>query len=123
MPYKSEKLRLSPAQDRRRKLTEAQKLAIQDWYATGMYSMQAIANHYGVSKKTVLLLVNPNSAEKAKQYGKEHWREHRQSNERRNAAARNTRHYKQQLYLEGRLADPPHPKDESKVQNHGVDKE
>lgn len=105
MPYKSEKLKLSPAQDRRRKLTDNQRQQIKEMYATGMYSLQDLADRFPCSKKTVLLLVNPASAAKAKQYTAEHWRDFQTSKEKRNAAQRATRHYKHELYRAGELQE------------------
>lgn len=103
MPYISETIRLQGLQDRRRKLTDEQKIEIQKQYATGNWSLSKLGATFGVSKKTVLLLVNPNSAEKAKEYSKENWREFQPSKEERNRITREHRHYKQQLYLSGQL--------------------
>lgn len=103
MPYKSEKMRLSFDQDRRRKLTENQRQQIRDMYATGMYSLQELADRFPCSKKTVLLIVNPESAAKARQYTADHWKEHQRPKEVRNATQRATRRYKQELYKAGEL--------------------
>ncbi len=61
MPYKSEKIKLPESLDRRRKLSNEQKEKIKHKYATGSYSLQKLANEYMVSKKTILLIVNPES--------------------------------------------------------------
>lgn len=103
MPYISETIRLQGLQDRRRKLTDEQKLEIQKQYATGNWSLSKLGAAFGVSKKTVLLLVNPDSAEKAKEYRKENWKEFQPTREERNRITREHRHYKQQLYLSGQL--------------------
>lgn len=103
MPYKSDKLSLSPEQDRRRKLLDDDKEAIRTLYALGKYSLQTLANAFGVSKKTVLLIVNADSAERSRQYNKEHWREFQQTKEEHAAAVRKTRRYKHQLYVNGEL--------------------
>ena len=103
MPYKSEKIRLQGLQDRRRKLTDSQKEEIKDKYSTGEYSLNALGGIYGVSKKTILLIVNPNSAEKAKEYQKENWREYQQTKEERTRITREHRRYKQSLYVRGEL--------------------
>ena len=105
MPYKSEKCKLSPAQDRRRKLTENQRQQIRDLYATGMYSLQEIADRFPCCKKTVLLIVNPESAAKAKQYTAANWRKYQQTKEQRAATQRALRHYKQELYQAGELKE------------------
>ena len=75
MPYKSEKIKLKGLQDRRKKLTDEQREEIKNLYGTGHYSLNGLAKMFGVSKKTILLIVNKDSAEKAKEYRKENWRE------------------------------------------------
>lgn len=70
----SEKIKLSEQQDRRKKLMEQDKEKIKDLYSTGLYSLNDLARRFKVSNKTILLTVNPNSAMKAKEYRKEHWR-------------------------------------------------
>lgn len=104
MPYKheTEHLRLSPQQDRRRKLTDEQKEEIRQLYADGKGSWKALADRYHVSKKTIGLIVNPATAERDRAYIKAHWRDYHDQ-EKLTAAVRATRHYKQELYLKGEL--------------------
>ncbi len=103
MPYVSESIRLQGLQDRRRKLTDEQKEEIKEMYATGNWSLSKLGAEFGVSKKTILLLVNSDSAEKAKEYRKENWREFQRTKEERTKATREHRRYKQSLYLSGQL--------------------
>ena len=105
MPYKSEKVKLQGLQDRRKKLTDEQREEIKKLYGTGCYSLNGLAKRFEVSKKTVLLIVNEDSAEKARQYRKEHWREWQRTGEEWNKTIKNTRKYKQQLYKEGKLKE------------------
>lgn len=105
MPYKSEKIKLNGLQDRRKKLTDSQRKEIKELYKTGCYSLNNLAKMYEVSKKTILLIVNKDSAEKAKQYRKEHWKEWQQVKEEHNEAIKKTRRYKQSLYLKGELKE------------------
>ena len=105
MPYKSEKLKLSREQDRRVKLTDEQRKDIEDLYSTGHYSLNDLAKRFNVSKKTILLIVNKESAERAKQYRKEHWKEWQRKGEEWNKIVKNHRKYKQELYKEGKLKD------------------
>lgn len=105
MPYKSETIPLRGLQDRRRKLTDEQKQLINEEYKTGSWSLNKLAQRFGVSKKTILLIVNPESAEKAKQYRKENWKEFQRSKEERTKATREYRRYKQSLYLKGELRE------------------
>lgn len=104
MPYKSEKIKLSETQDRRRKLTTEQKSEIAQLYGTGSYSLMQLARMYDVSKKTILLIVNKESADRAKQYRKENWQQWQRTKEERTITAREHRHYKQSLYLAGELS-------------------
>lgn len=103
MPYKSESIRLQGLQDRRRKLSDEQKELIREMYATGKWSLSTLGKEFGVSKKTILLLVNPNSAERAREYRQENWREFQGTKEERTRATREHRRYKQSLYLSGQL--------------------
>lgn len=70
-----------------------------------MYSLNDLAKKFDVSKKTILLIVNKESAEKAKQYRKEHWKEWQRKGEEHNKAIMNTRRYKQELYKNGKLKE------------------
>lgn len=105
MPYKAEKIKLKGLQDRRKKLTDGQREEIRQLYGTGCYSLNGLAKKFDVSKKTVLLIVNENSAERAKQYRKENWREWQGTKEEHREAIKKTRHYKHQLYKDGKLKD------------------
>lgn len=105
MPYKSEKIKLKGLQDRRKKLTDEQREEIRKLYGTGCYSLNGLAKQFEVSKKTIFLIVNKDSAEKAKQYRKEHWREWQRTGEEWNETVRKTRRYKQELYKDGKLKE------------------
>ena len=105
MPYKSEKIKLNEAQDRRKKLTEEQREEIKELYSTGLYSLNRLARQYNVSKKTILLIVNKESAERAKEYRKEHWKEWQRKGDEWNETVRKYRKYKQELYLKGELKE------------------
>ncbi len=105
MPYKSEKIRLQGLQDRRKRLTDEQRAEIRKLYETGFYSLNDLAKKFGCSKKTVLLIVNEESAAKARQYRKEHWKEWQRKGKEHSEAIKKTRHYKHQLYKDGKLKD------------------
>lgn len=105
MPYKSEKIKLNELQDRRKRLTNEQREKIKNLYSTGFYSLNGLAKEFNVSKKTILLIVNEDSAERAKQYRKEHWKEWQSTKEEHREAIKKTRQYKQQLYLKGELKE------------------
>lgn len=103
MPRKSEYIPLSEEQDRRIKLTKEQKKKIAGLYATGQYSLKSLAKQFGVSKKTILLIVNPESAAKAKQYRKDNWRRWQKTGKEWNEIQKEHRAYKQKLYKKGKL--------------------
>lgn len=105
MPYKSEKIKLNETQDRRKRLTTEQRKEIEELYGTGNYSLNNLAKMFQVSKKTILLIVNKESAEKAKQYRKEHWKEWQRTGEEWNETIKKTRKYKQELYKQGKLKE------------------
>lgn len=105
MPYKSEKIKLSGLQDRRRKLSDEQRLKIKELYTTGFYSLNDLAKEFNVSKKTILLIVNKDSAERAKEYRKEHWEDWKLTKEEHREAIKKTRRYKQNLYINGKLKE------------------
>lgn len=103
MPYKSEKIKLQGLQDRRKRLTDEQRKEIKDLYETGCYSLNDLAKKFNVSKKSILLIVNEESAEKAKQYRKENWKQWQRTGEEHNEAIKKTRKYKHELYKDGKL--------------------
>lgn len=105
LPYKCEKMKLTGLQDRRKRLTDGQRQEIKDLYGTGNFSLNQLAKIFEVSKKTILLIVNPESAARAKQYRKENWRNWQRTGEEWNAIQREYRQYKHQLYLAGQLKD------------------
>lgn len=104
MPYKSERIPLSQEQDRRRKLTDSQKDLIRQEYKTGHHSLNSLARKYNVSKKTILLIVNPESKAKNDERIKNHWRDYYNTEE-HNKAMRDTRKYKYSLYTKGELKE------------------
>lgn len=59
MPYKSENLKLSETQDRRRKLTDDQKEEIKRIYESGVCGTRPLAKQFGVSRSTIQVIVNP----------------------------------------------------------------
>lgn len=74
-------------------------------YATGGYSLNKLAKMFEVSKKTILLIVNPESAARAKQYRKDNWKEWQRKGEEWNAIQREHRAYKHDLYKQGQLKE------------------
>lgn len=104
MPYIHEvnHIKLVGLQDRRRKLTDEQKVEIIRLHDEG-WSLMKLAKEFNVSKKLVLLIVNPESKAKNDKYIKDNWREFQQTREDRNEAVKKTRQYRQTLYVNGEL--------------------
>lgn len=103
MGCRVDKIKLSETQDRRRKLTDKQKKEIRDLYGTGNFSLNQLAKKFEVSKKSILLIVNPESKAKNDAYIKAHWRDFRRTTEECTKANRKTREYKKELLLKGEL--------------------
>ena len=103
MPYKSEKLKLPPTKDRRRKLTDEQKEEIRLIYAEGKIGTRPLAKQFGVSRSLIQTIVNPDIAERKRQRIKEYWRDYRPFKKEWAETMKEHRHYKQELYLKGEL--------------------
>ena len=80
MPYTHEvnHIKLVGLQDRRRKLTDEQKAEIIRLRDEG-WSLMKLAKEFEISKKSILLIVNPESKAKNDKYIKDHWREFQQT--------------------------------------------
>jgi hypothetical protein len=50
---------VDPMLDKRRKLTDKEKQDIRDWYAMGDVGTRVIAREYGVSKRTIQFILDP----------------------------------------------------------------
>lgn len=106
MPYKSEKIRIDHTMyDRRRKLTDADKEEIKRIYATGVCGQRPLAKQFGVSKRTIQLLVRPQSLERVLQYRKDTWKKYQTYGEEHSKVIREHRQYKQKLYIEGKIKE------------------
>lgn len=103
MPYKSEKIKLKPSQDRRRKLSDEQIEEIKIKYETGNYSWQKLADEYGVSKSRIGMIVNTDRNARVKQRMKDHWKDYHPDKDVWAAVQKEHRRYKQNLYLMGQL--------------------
>lgn len=103
MPYKSSSIKLSDKQDRRRKLTDAQKEEIKRIYAEGNLGTRPIAKMFNVSRSTIQVIVNPAIAQRHHDRMAKHWRDYRPTKEEWAETIREHRHYKQELYVKGEL--------------------
>ena len=103
MPYISEKIKLPPKYDRRRRLSDEQRQEITQKYSTGEYSLRQLGREYNVDKGTIRNLVNPEALRYYREYVKTHWRNHQESGDKWNATIREHRAYKHQLYKQGKI--------------------
>ena len=58
---------------------------------------------YKVSKKTILLIVNPESKRKNDERIKDHWKDYQPTTEERNKIMNEHRQYKQKLHKDGKI--------------------
>lgn len=105
MPYKSQKIKLSETQDRRRRLTTEQQEEIKKLYEMGTYSWRQLGLMFHCSKSRIGQIVNPNRAARVKQRSKDHWRDYQKKGEEWNRVVREHRQYKQKLYMNGQLKE------------------
>lgn len=103
MPYKSEKIPLGQY-DRRVKLNDVQRDEIKELRRFGL-SYRVIAERYEVSKSLIILVCNPDIAERKSLAFIERSREGRYKPDKEKWAAtmREHRAYKQKLYNEGKI--------------------
>lgn len=107
MPYKSEKMKLTRDQDRRIKLTDAQREEIRQKYASGLYSQRALAKEYNVSRRTIQFTVDADKYARAREQFKQRRKDgrYKPSKEEWAETVREHRRYKQRLYVNGKLAE------------------
>lgn len=103
MPFKSEKLLLGKY-DRRVKLNDVQRDEIKELRKQGL-SYAKIAKQYDVSKSLIIMVRNPDIAERKRIANMERHREGRYTPTKEEWAAtmREHRRYKHQLYKEGKI--------------------
>lgn len=103
MPYKSEKIPLGKYA-RRVKLNDVQREEIKELRKLGL-SYRVIAERYEVSKKLIIMVCNPDIAERNRIASMERHREGRYNPTKEEWAAtmREHRQYKEKLYKEGKI--------------------
>lgn len=108
MPYKSEKIKIAGTQyDRRRKLTEDQKDYIRWLREEECLSQRALAAIFGVSRRLITFILFPEKERSNKEISKKlrSTGRYKPSKEQWAETMRNHRHYKQQLYTEGKIQE------------------
>lgn len=107
LPYKFEKIPINnPKYDKRVKLTDEDRESIREEYASGVISQNTLAKKYGVSKRLVQFILNPEKQEIAKQQFAERQKDGRYyDKDKNNEYMRNHREHKKDLYSKGLLND------------------
>lgn len=106
MPYKSEKIKIAGTKyDRRIKLTEDQKEYIRWLREEEKLSQMALAKMFGVSKRLIQFVIQPDKLEKNKQRLKEAKKKglYKPSKEEWNEIQREHRRYKHKLRMDGKI--------------------
>ena len=104
MPYKSQKIPIANTEfDRRKKLTDDQREYIRWLREEEQLSYNALARRFGVSKRTIIFVCNPESYEKARDHSKRRHREgrYKPTKEEWAETMREHRRYKEKLHKEG----------------------
>ena len=106
MPYKSEKIKIEGTKlDRRRKLTEDQKQYIRWLRQEEGLSQRQLATMFGVSRRLITFVLDPDKELKNKALQKQHRQEgrYKYTKEQWAEVQREHRRYKQQLHKEGKI--------------------
>jgi transposase-like protein len=111
VPYKAEKAgHIKPEDDKRVKLTDAQREEIRELYKLPDYSQRRLAGQFGVSRRLIQFIVDPEKQAAAKQAFAERQKDGRYyDKDTHTEQVREHRHRKHKLYQEGKLE----PKEES----------
>lgn len=107
MPYKSDKIAINnPKLDKRVKLTDQQKENIKEEYETGLTSQRKLAEKYGVSRRLIQFILDPEKAARAKQQFSERQKDGRYyDKDKHKDYVKEHRRRKNELYKKGLLEE------------------
>ena len=106
MPYRSEKILICGTQfDRRQKLTPEQRAEIYHRYHTEEISQRQLAREYGVSRRLIAFIIDPEKMETANEELKRRKSKglYKPDKQKWAETMRKHRRYKQQLYKQGQI--------------------
>ena len=103
MPYKSENIKLTNLNDRRRKLTDEQIAEAKKIRETTGAGWRTIAKQFGVSKESIKRWCDDAARQRHHEYNARKWRTYKYSKEERARVMREHRRYKQKLFIEGKI--------------------
>lgn len=107
MPYVHVKFLIPPKYDRRRKITIVDRVKMHLMYFIDGQSINGIARHFGVNKRSVQFILFPERLQKNKEdrEARGGWKQYYDRGQ-HTETQREHRRYKQSLYLRGLLAEP-----------------
>ena len=96
--------KLPPELDKRRVLSEEHKEKISSLYKTGTFSQRQLAQEYGVSRRLIQFIIDPEKLKRQKELFRERRKDGRYyDREKHTKAIRELRRKKAKLYKEGKL--------------------
>lgn len=102
--FETEHLKLSKEDDKRVKLNDEEKKEIKKLYDTGMFSQRKLAKMYGVSRRSIQFIIDPEKLKENRKKFSERQKDGRYYNkERHREYIKKHRERKKQLYNEGKL--------------------
>ena len=104
MPYKSEKIKIEGTKlDRRRKLTESQKDDVRRLREEEGLSQRQLAAMFGVSRRLITYILDPEKEKRSKAIQKQHRQEgrYKYTKEEWAEVMKEHRHYKEKLHKDG----------------------
>lgn len=107
MPYKSEKINIKGTDlDRRIRLTDGQRMEIRELYKEQVPSTRKLAVMFGVSRRTITFVLDPEKEAVAREQFKTRRKDgrYKQSKEKRASVMREHRSYKHLLQKQGKLS-------------------
>jgi len=107
MPYKFEKTPINnPNLDKRVKLTDEDRENIREEYKSGIISQRSLAKKYGVSRRLIQFILDPEKQEIAKKQFAERQKDGRYySKEKQREYVKNHRDHKKELWKSGLLKE------------------
>lgn len=107
MPRKSDRIPINDkTKDKRVKLTEEQRESIREEYKLGTISTRALAEKYGVSRRTIQFVIDPEKLKRNKQLFAERQKDGRYyDKDKHREYMKKHRDYKKYLYSKGDLKE------------------
>jgi hypothetical protein len=114
-PYaKAQTIKYSQEQDKRRKLTDEQRAEILRLHEEKKATYRGLAKQFGVSRRLITFICDPESARKNKEHIASTWRLYRERRGKKENAriAREFKNRKYKMYMNGELTEKPNTKGE-----------